>query len=356
MNMRERMLAVVRGEEHDRVPFVQYDNNGGPTEEVWKRIGVDNMGILRWCSAHRFEHPNCRFEREEIAIDGKPGVRNTLITPNGSLTEERPFVPSMSGVAGYAKHYVERPQDYQALLAYFRDIRVVKDTSTIEKNINGIGEHGLPHVSVPRSPFQQLWVEWVSILDLGFHLVDTPGLVEECMDLMGKVFLQTAEIAFEAAQETEIPYVVIPDNITAPVIGEKLFRRYCVPYYRRTVDLMAERNIPVFVHMDGDLKPLWNAIGESGILGIDSLSPPPDNDTSVGDALSLWPEMRLLVNFPSSIHAFGPNAVYRQACEILEQGGRSGRLQIQISENIPAGAWEQSFPKIVRAIKEFSQP
>jgi hypothetical protein len=353
MNMRERMLAVIRGEEHDRVPFVQYDGCGGPTLEVWKKIGADNMGILRWCSAHRFEHPNCRFEREEIAIDGKPGVRNTLITPKGSLTEERPFVPSMGGVAGYKKHYVERVEDYQILLAYFRDIRVVKDTSTIEKNTSEIGEHGLPHVSVPRSPFQQLWVEWVSILDLGFHLMDIPGIVEECMEIAGRVFMRAADIALEAAGEIEIPYIVIPDNITAPVIGEKLFRRYCVPCYRRTADLMAENNIPVFVHMDGDLKPLWNAIGESGILGIDSLSPPPDNDTSVADALSMWPHMRLLLNFPSSVHVAEPDVIYRTACEILEQGEHSGRLQIQISENIPARAWEKSFPEIVRAIAGF---
>jgi hypothetical protein len=51
--------------------------------------------------------------------------------------------------------------------------------------------------------------------------------------------------------------------------------------------MLWENSIPVWFHMDGDLKPLWEAIGESGIRGIDSFSPPPDNDTPVGKALQL---------------------------------------------------------------------
>jgi hypothetical protein len=86
------------------------------------------------------------------------------------------------------------------------------------------------------------------------------------------------------------------------------------------------------------------------------MSPPPDNDTCVADALRLWPEMRVAINFPSSVHLGTPRQVYGAAREILEQGGRSGRLQIQISENMPPGAWRKSFPQIARAVEEFAAP
>ena len=42
--------------------------------------------------------------------------------------------------------------------------------------------------------------------------------------------------------------------------------------------------------------------------------------------------------------------------KILEEAGHTGRLWIQISENVPPGAWRRSFPEIVRAIKEFGTP
>ena len=65
MTMRERMLAVVQGREHDRVPFVQYSNLAAPDDEIWPVIGRGNMGILRWAPTYRVEHPNCRFETIE---------------------------------------------------------------------------------------------------------------------------------------------------------------------------------------------------------------------------------------------------------------------------------------------------
>jgi uncharacterized membrane protein len=66
--------------------------------------------------------------------------------------------------------------------------------------------------------------------------------------------------------------------------------------------------------------------------------------------------MRVAINFPSSVHLRTPKQVYAAAREILEQGGRSGRLQIQISENMPPGAWRRSFPEIARAVEDFGQP
>jgi hypothetical protein len=158
---------------------------------------------------------------------------------------------------------------------------------------------------------------------------------------------------FAITARSGAPYAVIPDNITAPVIGPNYFRQYCLPYYRELSALMGDR--PVFVHMDGDLKPLWNLIGESGIRGIDSFSPPPDNDTSVEMALKIWPQMRLGMNFPSSVHLQDEQHIYEMAMEILRQGGHSGRLQIQISENVPPGLWRKSYPAIVKAIDDYSR-
>ncbi|MCX7598622.1 MAG: hypothetical protein N2512_07100, partial [Armatimonadetes bacterium] len=132
------------------------------------------------------------------------------------------------------------------------------------------------------------------------------------------------------------------------------FREYCVPLYNRLADMLDGLDVRVFVHMDGDLRPLWDDIAASRIGGIDSFSPPPDNDTSPADAVSLWPDMRLWLNFPSSVHTRDPDTVYAVAMDILEQAGRTGRLQIQVSENVPSDAWRTSYPAIAKAIADFS--
>ena len=65
MTMRERMLAVVQGREHDRVPFAMYEILL-PKDEVVQHLGRGNIGILRFCSLFRAEHPNCRFSKRDL--------------------------------------------------------------------------------------------------------------------------------------------------------------------------------------------------------------------------------------------------------------------------------------------------
>jgi len=357
MNMRERMLALIKRREHDRVPFVQYSNAAAPNEEIWSLIGRENMGILTWSRPYRFEHPNCRFEREEIERSGLTGYRTILHTPEGKLVEER-FLEPTYGTSSVSKHFVRAPDDYRILSAYFRDVSAQKHLDDFIRLYRELDSDGLPHVTVERTPFQQLWVQWVCLEDLAYHLVDCPEVIDEVISTMTDLQRSIFELVCHAVREVPIPYVTFPDNITAPVIGEKYFRLYCVSAYDELAGMLADAgtDVPVFVHMDGDLKPLWNAIGESSVRGLDSFSPPPDNDTTVAQAAALWPEMRLLTNFPSSMHLAKPHEIYRRAEQILAEAGHSGRLQIQISENVPPGTWRKSFLQIVKAIEEFGKP
>ncbi len=349
--MHDRILAVLHGREHDRVPFAQYSGVAARDEEIWSVIGWENMGLLRWSGVHRIEHPNCSFETHGIEINGRRGTLTIMHTPEGELREERLY-ESTFGTSHITEHFVKDPGDYRILMSYLRDIIVLEDIDHFLRDQHELGGDGLTHVSTGRTPYQQLWVQWVSLEDLCLHLVDYPDILEECISLMARNIRKV----FEIVRNVPVPYVVIPDNITAPTIGEKYFERYCVPLYNELAEMLDDRDVPVFVHMDGDLKPLWRAIGESKVRGIDSLSPPPDNDTSAGQAASMWPEMKLFLNFPSSVHLRSAKEIYEVTEQILQEAGHSGRLEIQISENVPPGIWRKSFPEIVRAIRDFGAP
>ena len=355
LTMRQRMLNVFRGGELDRVPFVQYDGISAPNSDIWQVIGRENMGILRWCGVHRFEHPNCRFDSQEYTQDGLRAGRTILTTPKGTLTEEKLFEPAL-GSAATRKHFVTRPADYEILLSFLRDITVVQDLTGVRQAIAELGEDGLPLVAVARTPYQQLWIQWVCIEDLALHLVDHPELLEECTRLLGDIERRICDVAVATLDKIDLPFIDFPDNITAPVIGERYFRRYCLPHYRYLADRLRGRNTGVIVHMDGDLQPLAKAIAETPLCGLDSFSPQPDNDTTVAEAVRLWPNLRLMVNFPSSVHLGTPDTIYRQALRILEEGGHTRRLWIQVSENTPPQCWRKSYPEIVRAIRDFGKP
>ena len=48
MTMRQRMLALVQGAEHDRVPFVQYGGLGAPNDEAWALVGRLSPAAAPW--------------------------------------------------------------------------------------------------------------------------------------------------------------------------------------------------------------------------------------------------------------------------------------------------------------------
>jgi hypothetical protein len=236
-----------------------------------------------------------------------------------------------------------------ALWAYLEDATILPDYERYYRDQAELGEEGLPLVAVERTPYQQLWIQWVGLDHLAYHYADYPERVEKTIQLLN----QRARQIFDLAEQSPAVLIDFPDNITAPAIGLNRFRQYCLPLYDELSDRLHKKNMLTVVHMDGNLQPLWAAIGASRIDGIDSLSPPPDNDTGVAQALQMWPEKRLMVNFPSSVHLRTYAEVRAVAEELLLAGAASGRLEIQISESVPPATWKDSFRAIIDAVESY---
>jgi len=346
------MLAILKNQRFDKIPFVQYYDMVSPNQDALDLIGKNNLGFLKWTVIHQFITPDCDWEIIKFEKNGIPGKKRIIHTPVGSIFEEILF-EKITGGPSIKKHFIKEKKDYEVFLFYLKNIIVKENLEGFLDNVKELGDDGLPHIDIGRTSYQQLWIQWVLIDDLCQHLVDFPDLMEDVVKQLNEIHRKIFLIVRNVAKQYEIPYVIFPDNITAPMIGERYFKKYCMPVYNQCAEILDGTGTLVGAHMDGDLKPLWNAIKQSRIRVIDSMSPPPDNDTSISDALVLWPESRLLVNFPSSVHLKGPVEIYNKTIELLNQGGKSGRMWIQISENMPPGAWKKSYPAIAKAINDF---
>ena len=356
MTPKQRMVNLIRGDEVDQLPFVSYAGMS-PGEETRRLFGDDSLGMLSWRPAYRIESANCSTRSESFtADDGYEGVMDILDTPVGSLVQKRLVVPAWGGPWGFLEHFVKTSADLEVLLAYFQDRQVFPTSDDVNALNAEWGEVGIAHVSLPRTPYQQLWIEWSLIEDVAYLMAEAADLVDRVMRAMGEEFLQAARATAQAAKDCEFYHTTIGDNITAPMIGTDLFETWCLPYYNQAVDILADADVRFMVHMDGDLKPLWPSLDRCNIGGFDSLSPPPDNDTPVGVALQRWPEMMVWANFPSSVHLREPAEIRRVAEELLEEGGHTRRFWIQISEDMPPEAWRKSFPEIIGAIRDFGKP
>jgi len=231
---RERMLALVQERELDRVPFVVY-NGVLPTDEVIAHLGAERVGRLIWCRVHRVEHPHCHFDFEEYFVGESKWRRNTLHTPGGVLTEERAYEPTY-GTSSIRKHYVQEAQDYKALWALLEDSIILENHAQYHADQATLGDYGLPLVAVERTPYQQLWVQWVGLDNLSWHLADCPERVARTVEMLR----QRERRVMEIAARSPAPFIDFPDNITAPTIGLRRFQEYCVPLYDELADMIAK--------------------------------------------------------------------------------------------------------------------
>jgi hypothetical protein len=348
MTMRERMLAVVEGRRPDRVPFVLYTDLA-PLDELAALVGAERFGLLPWVRPYAEAAPRCRISSENLERDGRRLTRRTLYTPVGELVEERTH--TLTGEANIypvvTQHFVQTPADYAVLLAYLRDLRVTPDGREYDRLVAWLGERGIPQATIGRTPLMALLLEWVGTEALWYHLDEAPGTVAEAGAALGDLLLARAQ----AARECAPPYVCIPDNLHGPLLGPVRFREHCVPWYRRVAAILGDR--PLYVHADGALAAFREELAGSGLGGLESVSPPPDGDLAVPDMLDAWPRMRLAFNFPSSVHLRPAAEIRDCARRLLSDGAATGRVQLQISENMPPGAWRWNVPLLIEAVERW---
>ena len=113
--------------------------------------------------------------------------------------------------------------DYERLWSYLEDAVILDNYDQYYRDCAELGDDGIPKTEIERTPWQQLWIEWVGLEPLSYHLADWPEHVEHTLDLLERRARQT----FEIAARSPAPFIVMVDNITASAIGPARFRKYC---------------------------------------------------------------------------------------------------------------------------------
>ena len=91
--------------------------------------------------------------------------------------------------------------------------------------------------------------------------------------------------------------------------------------------MMADRDIPVYAHFDGDLKPLWDAhLRVEAFAGLTRSHRPRQRHQRRAGHAHVAGDAAWRSDFQSSVHLAGPKTIYDTATRILSEGGHTGRL------------------------------
>jgi hypothetical protein len=322
--IRERVLAVLKGEKPDRLPFIDrmeiwfttHTRNGTlpktfqglSLKEIHRHVG---MGQERFIHAYSLRLHGVevvsRFEGEtiyretgpvldrfpdvaELVPNDRPGSTITEFrTPVGTVSVEHKTLADMvvSGMLPYPKgHLIKEDSDFRTLEYILERAEYVSQYERYLDEAARVGDGGFVVPLLQRIPFQQMLLEYLGEIPLFEALYSNTILLKKLLFLLDE---QLTHILSQLS-ESSFPYLEFQDNLHGEMTNPRLFKEYCLPYYQRYTEILHNQGKKVGSHTDGELKSLLDLLGESGLDVCESFSPAPLTECTFEEAWETWRE------------------------------------------------------------------
>lgn len=360
MTGKERILAALRRESVDRVPWVPllvpYTIAGFPKEaphrvaeaqravgcDIWTQAVVDRVGL--WLPK------SGKLKTIQYYIDGD--VVNGYETPEGTITERQ-----RSGAHGSlnapVEHMIKTPQDLRAyryvLENTFLFTADLSDHYAWEEAV--VGEDGvIADAGIGLTPFKT-FIEFLAGVENTYYLIaDEPELFDEVMDIMHRQRLLQIR---ETAKRSKADVFVSSENTSWTTMSPAHFEKYCAKQLSEYADILHEYGKLHVVHMCGKLARISDLIAPCRFDAVTDIAPAPTGDTELWEAAEYFPNMAVKGGLGcETMIADNPQVCYDKACEILEKTrGRRGIL-LGSGDSVPNGASMENLRAITKAVKE----
>jgi hypothetical protein len=205
---------------------------------------------------------------------------------------------------------VKSLEDMRILRAIWEASDFVEQTGmeeTLVRLERQIGEHGMYVPTLDPSPVQDLLENEMGAAVFYYLLNDHRREVEELLAIMHAKRLKEYEIL---ARRSPAEVVIPVENTSSTLISPRLYRTYSLPQIRDYVDILHRYGKKAVLHMCGHLKALLPVLRETGLDGINAVTPPPVGTTFYEDVLDSYGEDFVLfgaVLNPALLHKPGLN-------------------------------------------------
>ena len=350
MTPRERVLAVLRGEMPDRVPFT-IKRPQPPRGEIERKLRNEGLAICIEELPFTTSRPNVEVLSHERWKNGMPYVRETFRTPVGEISQEWAIEPGY-GSRHIFQYMVTRPEDYEAAEFLIRDEVYTPAFEHFSRAEQIMGQDGFVFGGwLPPTPLMKMLWELMGAEGFAIALAEQAdafrGLYETLLEK------QRQQVRLVADSPALVAH--IPENLTAEMVGRERFQEYVLPVYAEFSSILKEKGKLLAAHCDGHLKLLADDLAASALDIIEAFCPFPDGDMTMAEARQCWPDKIIWINFPSPLHLEPPEKIKAHVRDILKAVAPGDRFLFGITEDIPDGVWDVSLPAISSALQEYGK-
>ena len=300
MNPRDRIIAVLKGEKPDLVPWfgdLDYWITGlkaqGISQDSYQGSGLfklhRDLGVGFYLQGY---FPFLTLtENIQVTQEQKGHTRHTrLNTPVGELECIEVYLPE-SFCWAYQKHFIKNWKDFEALRYWVNHTHYQPDYGRALEYSLLIGNQGLVLGYLPKSPFMELVALLAGITAVTEAYIDAPEELEETLTVMEIKATEAAMIALNSPCEC----LMIPENLSSEVVGKRFYNLYMRKYEKYWVDKIRDAGKFSFIHVDGTLKGLIREVASTGFDVLEALTPAPVGDIPIeeihnwaGDHSIVW--------------------------------------------------------------------
>ncbi len=292
MTIRERILAVYRGETPDLVPFMldlshwfYHKNKMGwdisrayelPERELidyHKRNGV-GFYMPNLASFYSVRHTNgVTAEAEKRTVDGRPEITWRYHTPVGSIERTRVWEEHTYAWA-ISSWPVETERDLQALACALENREFEPHWDRYQAWADYVGDCGVVYMPFGYSGIGQLLNYWMGVEGTMYAVADWSETVRQVVDRINESNLRLIDLLASSPAEV----IVMGDNISSDVQPPRFFDEWSRAFYTEAVNRLHKAGKYAAVHIDGKLRGALAMVAATGADCADAVTPTPMGD------------------------------------------------------------------------------
>ncbi|MBS3812896.1 hypothetical protein KGY64_03640 [Candidatus Bipolaricaulota bacterium] len=208
------------------------------------------------------------------------------------------------------------------------------DCDAYKKAEQQIGNRAAIAAISPRAPFIQYIMFYLNYEDAIIQLHKHKDRIERFLELAE----EADRGAFEVIKNSPVDLVNLPTNLDGQLVSPPLFEKYILPHYLEYGSTLKDAGKFVYAHWDGRVKPLLPFAQQTGLHGIEALTPVPQGDMTIEEIdEALGDDMILLDGVPANYflpYQYDEQLLIEETRRILEVLGPN--LILGISDEIPA--------------------
>lgn len=355
MTPKARLLAAIRGEETDHIPFspflAYYFESLPPSVRekgqlhYLQQLGADPLlrgSICAYatrsqrCSIKKWQEGDKRYE--------------VISTPRGELRFVYTYMPQ-ARTWFLTGHPISGPEGIPAAIAYFEDLVVEERIQQANEAVRQLGEDGLYMAILgtqTKSAYQYLLEDLVGTENLIYLTMDEPELLGELLSVMQEKDLETVRITAESDVEVCISW----EDSSTTNLSPSLYKTYIAPQLSSWCDTLKKSGKLYVQHACGHIRDLLEPMAQQGLAAIESISPPPTGNVPMEHAFSVLPPQVSLIGGIEATHLLNDSVESLLACaEELAALRKNRGFILANSDSCPPGVSEEKLAALAKFSK-----